>query len=194
MKTHRNAALTIAQREEVRRLHREEGFSVRELAVRFAVNPTTVERWIRRDSPLDLTTAPRKHATVVTDEYRAAVLAYRRANPHHGPVRIAAELAEQFPIANRGTVQRILKAESLSRPRPAKKAADKHINVGRHRIQLDIQQLPAVKGGSGFEYKFSAIHLSTRLKYSEIHVECTSRIAAEFVTRAMDRLPPFFSL
>jgi hypothetical protein len=56
---------------------------------------------------------------------------------------------------------------------------------------LDIQYLPAIAGGHGFEYKYSAIHLRTRRKYSEIHLEQTSAIAADFLERARNCLPPF---
>src|SRR5574341_1628031 len=52
------------------------------------------------------------------------------------------------------------------------------IPVGRHRIQMDIQQLPAVQGGTGFEYKITAIHLRTRLKYTEIHADRKSATVA----------------
>jgi transposase InsO family protein len=57
---------------------------------------------------------------------------------------------------------------------------------------MDFQQLPAIKGESGFEYKISVIHLSTRFKYSEIHSEATSKLAAEVLERAVDKLPPFY--
>ncbi|MFK7971494.1 MAG: integrase core domain-containing protein [Bacteroidia bacterium] len=57
---------------------------------------------------------------------------------------------------------------------------------------MDWQQLTAVKGGSGFRYKISIIHMSTRIKYSEIHNDHKSQTLAEFIRRAMDRLPPFY--
>lgn len=57
---------------------------------------------------------------------------------------------------------------------------------------MDVQQLPAVKGEKGFEYKISLIHLSTRFKYSEIHAESTSKICAQVFKRAIQILPPFF--
>lgn len=59
---------------------------------------------------------------------------------------------------------------------------------------MDVQQLPAVAGGHGYEYKISLIHLRTRLKYSEIHPSCTSHIVAEVFERAILRLPPFFAV
>jgi len=193
MELHANAALTLKQRRQVHRLHRQEGVSIRELARRFGVNPSTIQRWVKRDTPLDHTSAPISHHTVITPEYRAAVIAYRKAHSKHGPIRIAQELRHRFPWANRGTVLRILQDEGLTRPPPRDKKPRKPIPVGWHRIQMDIQQLPAVQGGTGFEYKITAIHLRTRVKYSEIHADHTSKTVAGVLQRAMDYLPTFFS-
>jgi transposase InsO family protein len=57
---------------------------------------------------------------------------------------------------------------------------------------MDIQELPAVRGGKGREYKISLIHLRTRIKYSEIHHQVSSRVVAQVLERACSRLPPFF--
>jgi transposase InsO family protein len=56
---------------------------------------------------------------------------------------------------------------------------------------MDIQQLPAIKGGSGFEYKISVIHMRTRIKYSEIHDDYRSETVADVLLSALDHLPPF---
>lgn len=64
--------------------------------------------------------------------------------------------------------------------------------MGKHRAQMDWQQLPAIKGNRGFAYKISIIHLSTRIKYSEIHHDHTTRTLAAFLVRAVERLPPFY--
>jgi hypothetical protein len=58
---------------------------------------------------------------------------------------------------------------------------------------MDIQQLPAIEGQTGFEYKISIIHLRTRLKYSEIRTDATSPTLAAVLEEATRRLPPFFS-
>jgi hypothetical protein len=192
MKLHSQAALTLKQRQKVKRLHKE-GVSIRELAKRYGVNPTTIQRWIKRESPLDKSSTPLTLQTVITPEYRAAVIDYRMEHQNHGPIRIAQELKERFPWANRGTVLSILQQEGMTRPPKGKKAQRTPIPVGRHRIQMDIQQLPAVQGGKGFEYKISAIHLRTRLKYTEIHADRRSATVAGVLKRAMDLLPPFFS-
>ncbi len=65
--------------------------------------------------------------------------------------------------------------------------------TGRYRTQMDVQQLPAIKGNTGFEYKISIIHLATRIKYSEIHDDYESETIAEVFKRSMDVLPLFLS-
>src|SRR5262249_53369928 len=75
-----------------------------------------------------------------------------------------------------------------------KKRLKRSLPVGRHRVQMDVQQLPAVAGGGGFEYKISLIHLNTRMKYSEIHPSCTSALCADVLKRSIERLPPFFQV
>src|SRR4030042_593360 len=115
MKLHSQAALTLKQRQQVKRLH-EEGMSIRKLAQRFGVNATTIQRWTKRESPLDKNSAPLTHQTVITAEYRAAVIGYRMEHQNHGPIRIAQELTGRFPWAHRGTVLSILRQEGLARP------------------------------------------------------------------------------
>ena len=57
---------------------------------------------------------------------------------------------------------------------------------------MDWQQLPAIRGNKGFEYKISAIHLSSRVKFSRIVSQITSAELANFLVEAMKRLPPFY--
>jgi hypothetical protein len=102
-------------------------------------------------------------------------------------------MKESFPQANRGTILKILQEEELTKPPEKEKSKGSGIPVGRHRIQMDIQQLPAVQGGKKFEYKIAAIHLRTRLKYTEIHPNRQSVTVAGVLKRALDLLPPFFS-
>lgn len=59
---------------------------------------------------------------------------------------------------------------------------------------MDWQQLPAVQGTTGFEYKISVIHLATRVKYSEIHTDFCSQTLSRVLQRAVQVLPPFFVL
>lgn len=189
MKLHANAALTVAQRKQVKSLF-ENGVSVPELIARFNVHETTVRRWIKRDSPVDLP-SPERTKRVVTREYEQAIIKYRRANPSHGAIRIALALQSNFAFANRGTVAIILKREGLTKKTKPRLKPTWQIPVGRHRLQCDVQELPAIKGSTGFEYKISFIHLRTRWKHSEIHLDCQTETVAAVYQRALDSLPPF---
>ena len=191
MNQHANATLTPKQRQEIRRLHHEEKMSIRKLAEQFHVYPSTIQKWVKRTSPYDQSCAPKTGDRVVTEAYREAVIAYRKTHPNRGPIRIAQALKDQFSYAHRGTVYRILKEEALCGKRPKKKRISKPIPVGRHRVQMDIQQLPSVEGGKGFEYKISIIHMKTRMKYSEIHPDSRSQTVASVFETALLKLPPF---
>ena len=57
---------------------------------------------------------------------------------------------------------------------------------------MDWQQLPAIQGTAGFSYKISIIHMSTRIKYSEIPTNYHTQTLAGFLQRAVERLPPFY--
>ena len=194
MHLHARATLTVQQRFEARRLHHEERVSIRTLAKRFHVSPNTIFVWVNRESPLDKSTAPLHTRSTVTPAYRSAVVTYRKQNPQRGAISVAYALRTDYPQANRGTVYRILKEEGLigkfiKKPKKERKP----IPVGRHRIQMDIQQLPAIKGQHGNEYKISMIHLNTRVKYSEIRPDRKTTTVVEVFQRALDSMPPFFS-
>ena len=126
MQYHAKAALTVAQRQLVRQLA-EQGTAHTELARRFGVHRRTIQRWAQRSEATDRSSAPHQHGhQVVTDAYRAAVLAERTTHPTHGPQRLADDLRSRFPTANRATVWRILHAAGLSRRPPKKTDAPPH--------------------------------------------------------------------
>jgi len=190
MKLHANSALTIKQRQQVKQLFDNAKLPIVEIARRFSVSPQTVRRWKGRNDFQDQQ-VKRRTPRVVTSEYENAVIEYRRQNPTHGAIRVAVALQAEFPFANRGTIAIILKREGLTKKKPPRSKTKWKISVGRHRLQCDIQELPAIKGGTGFEYKISFIHLRTRWKYSEIHLDCTTETVAAVYQRALDNLPPF---
>ena len=193
MKLHGNAALTINQRREVKRLHDEERWSYRKLAKKFGVNVTTISRWVRRDSPLDLSTTPRKQKSGLSQEQKEAIKQYKKENPKAGARTIATVLGRQFGHICHSTISLFLKAEGLGNPPLTKKEREKQpLKVGKHRLQMDFQILPAIRGKEGFEYKITIIHMATRMKYSEIYQEMTSEVATQALKNALAHLPPFF--
>lgn len=123
MKYHAKAALTVTQRTQVRQLSAD-GRTQASLARQFGVHRRTIQRWVARDEPTDRPSGPRCHkgqgGRVVTDGYREAVIAERKAHPEHGPKRIADTLRRDYPTANSATVWRILHAAGLSQRAPKK--------------------------------------------------------------------------
>lgn len=192
MGIHTNAALTIKQRKEVKRLHEQEGLSIRKLAARFGVNNSCIQRWVGRDSPLDLSTAPKKKPSGLSKQQKEAIIHYRSENPKAGARTITWALSEEYGPMSHATISRFLRSQGLTRLRPKKPKEIKPLKVGRHRLQMDIQQLPAIRGGKSFEYKISIIHMATRMKYSEIHDRVTAQTVAKAVKNALAHMPPFF--
>jgi transposase len=191
MHYHPKAALTSGQRARVQHLHRA-GMSQSALARQVGVHRHTIQRWIARPDTADRTGGLRTHGRrVVTDVYRDAVIAEWQAHPRHGPKRSAQDWRLRVPTANTATVWRILHAAGLTRRPPQKKRQRRPIPVGRHRVQLDIQELPAIRGSRGREDTIRLIHLRTRMKSAEIHPPGASRRSAGVLRRAIGRLPPF---
>jgi transposase len=193
MKIHRNAALTGKQRQQVQALYASGDYSQQQLALQFATTRKTIAKWVNRPQAQDISSAPKQPYRRVTDAYRQAVIAYRGAHPGHGPVRIAEELRLEFGAFAASTVGLILRQAALSKPVKPKTTKAEGLPVGRYRTQMDVQQLPAIEGSTGFEYKISIIHLSTRMKYSEIHDNYESATIAAVFERCLDQLPPFLS-
>lgn len=153
MKVHRNAGLTPRQRQQVQALSLTGQHSKASLAKRFGVSRQTIAKWAARSETSDRSSAPLTKPKAITPAFEAAVVAYRNneATSHHGKVRIAHELGDEHACSNPSNVYAVLKRRHVNKPRPAAQRQDRAIPVGRHRTQMDIQHLPAVEGGQGFD-------------------------------------------
>lgn len=193
MKLHKNASLTPKQRQQIKDLYATGDYTQELLAKKFGVCRPTISKWVKRSSVLDASSATQNRVSTITAEFELAVKLYREntASSHHGKVRIAHELKNKYACSNPSNVYSVLKKLQLNKPKVIKEQNPNKIPVGKHRTQMDIQVLPAIKGNEGFEYKISIIHLSTRVKYSEIHDNYESKTIASVYERALENLPPF---
>jgi hypothetical protein len=184
MKIHSNATLTGNQRKAVQELYATGNHTMEALAVQFRTSRKTISKWAHRDTQGDRSSAPKSHRRSITPEFEQAVAAYRgnEATSHHGPVRIARELSGAHPCSNPSNAYLVLQRLKLTRAATARPKPKGGIPVGKHRTQMDVQQLPAIEGG---------IHLSTRVKYSEIHDNYETGTIAKVYENALERLPPF---
>lgn len=190
MKIHKNAALTVRQRIEIKRLYESGNASIRELAHNYHVNPSTITKWVKRDTPYDKTPSAKNRRGGLTDEQKEAITIHRQKNPYHGPKTIAAMLIQEYGKMSHATIARFLKEKGLIRQ--PDEIQRYHLDVGKHRLQMDIQQLRSIEDSNEYEYKISVIHMSTRMKYSEIHPKATTKAVTEVLERAIGQLPPFF--
>jgi hypothetical protein len=168
MKLHKNASLTLKQRGRIQALYQTGQYSQQPLAARFGTSRTTIAKWVSRSTITDPTSRPHRTRCRITAGFEQAVIVYR-ANPvtaHHGKVRIACELKNEHTCSHPSNVDLVGRRAGLNAPKKAKPTEKHSIQVGKHRTQMAIQQLAAVEGNQGFEYKISIIHLSTRIKYS----------------------------
>lgn len=193
MTLHKNASLTPKQRQQIQDLYSTDNYTQEELAKKFNVSRLTISKWIKRDFVSDVSSASQTKTSTITSEFELAVKSYREniITSHHGKVRIAHELKNDHPCSNPSNVYTVLKKLKLNNPKVLKEPSLTKLPVGRHRTQMDIQVLPAIKGNEGYEYKISIIHLSTRVKYSEIHDNFESKTIAGVYERALENLPPF---
>lgn len=192
MKLHKNASLTLKHRQQIKDLYATGKYTQQALAIQFGVTRKTISKWVNRTSIEDCSNAPKK-AKSITSDFISSVKAYREnsTTSHHGKVRIAFELKEKHTCCNPSNVYLALKQLELNKVKTTKPTESRKIPVGKHRTQMDIQQLPAIEGNEGFEYKISIIHLSTRVKYSEIHDRADSKTIAGVYQRSLENLPPF---
>ena len=123
MGTHKNAALTVRQREQVQLAAREGTASRRQLAERYGVSLTTIQRWAPRPNGQNRPLGRPVGTGTPAPDYEAAVLVERIRAPTHGPVRIAQNLRPRFARAHRGTVLSLLQAHGLTRGTRPKKAS-----------------------------------------------------------------------
>lgn len=194
MKTHKNSSLTVRQRSSVKLLYASGAYTRTALAARYGVCLKTISKWISRSEVSDLSSAPKQPRRSITAAFQQAVIAYREdpLTEHHGVVRISEALKAEHSCSNASNVYLVLKRLKLTKASKVRdKAPRKSIPVGKHRTQMDIQQLPPIKGSQVIEYKISIIHLSTRMKYSEIHDNYRTETIAKVYEHALDTLPPF---
>lgn len=191
MKLHKNASLTLKNRQQIKDLYTTGEFNQQHLAIRFGVTRKTIAKWINSPTVEDSCNV-KKLTKSITDEFITDVKAYRenKETNHHGKVRIARELKGKHACSNPSNVYLVLKQLKLNKVNIKKTKIKKYIHTEKHRTQIDVQKLPDSESNIGFKHKISIVHVSTRIKYFEIHSNADSSTIAGVYRRALDYLPP----
>src|SRR4028118_75013 len=183
---HGSARTTAAIR---RALQRSEE-SVRALAQRYGISPTTVQKWRKRTSVADQKMGPaHPHSTTLTLEQEAMIVAFRRHTLLPLDDCLYA-LQPTIPGLTRSSLHRCLQRHGISRlpdlegDKPAKKKF-KVYPIGF--FHMDIAE---VRTGEGKLYLFVAIDRTSKFAFVELHEKVTRRVAGNFL-RALTAAAPY---
>ena len=163
--------------------------SVRALARRYGISPTTVQKWRRRTSVADQPMGPAEpHSTVLTLEEEAMIVAFRR----HALLPLddcLYALQPSIPGLTRSSLHRCLQRHGISRlpgmegDKPAKKKF-KAYPIGF--FHMDIAE---VRTEEGKLYLFVAIDQTSKFAVARLYSEATRPTACQFLQKLLEVVP-----
>src|ERR687890_497190 len=163
--------------------------SVRALAKRYGISPTTVKKGGKRPPPADAPMGPKEpRSTVLTREEEAIVVAFRR----HTLLPLddcLYGLQPTIPHLTRSSLHRCLERHGISRlpevegDKPAKKRFAAY-PIGY--FHIDIAE---VRTEEGKLYLFVAIDRTSKLAFAQLHEKATRRVAGNFLHALVAAVP-----
>jgi transposase InsO family protein len=163
--------------------------SVRALARRYGVSPTTVQKWRKRQTVADARMGPKQpRSTVLTLEEEAVIVAFRR----HTLLPLDDCLYALQPIIphlTRSSLHRCLKRHGIARlPDPdgdkPKRSRFKAYPIGF--FHIDIAEVHTQEGRL---YLFVAIDRTSKFAFAELHAKATRRVAGDFLRHLIAAVP-----
>jgi transposase InsO family protein len=163
--------------------------SVRALAKRFGVSPTTIQKWRKRSTTTDARMGPKEpRSTVLTPEEEAIVVAFRR----HTLLPLddcLYGLQPTIPHLTRSSLHRCLERHGISRlpemegDKPkTKRFADYAIGY----FHIDIAE---VRTEEGKLYLFVAIDRTSKLAFAKLETEANRYTASDFLRALIEAVP-----
>ena len=183
-------------------LVRYRGWSMRKVALRFGVEPSTISRWCKKDPTggwreiPTLSAAPKRHPNALPREIVSAIIAKRVARKRCGQV-IHRELVAEGVSVSLCSVQRTLKRCYLLKERsPWKRPHDatprpEATHAGAL-LQCDTVHF-LLPDGSRL-YVYTLIDLFSRWAYAEVSPKLRAYTSAHFLARAQRRVPFRFQM
>src|SRR5215217_7183278 len=155
--------------------------SVRALARRFGVSPTTVQKWRERSTTADAKMGPKvARSTVLTPEEEAVIVAFRRHTLLPLDDCLYA-LQPTIPHLRRSSLHRCFQRHGIARlpdiegDKP-KRSRFKPYPIGY--FHLDIAEVHTEEGRL---YLFVAIDRTSKFAFVELHEKATRRVAGDFL-------------
>src|ERR671921_1776876 len=182
---HGSATTTEAVRRAIQRSQE----SVRALARRHGISPTTVQKWRKRQTTADLAMGPKEaRSTTLTPEQEAVVVAFRRHTLLPLDDCLYA-LQPSIPALTRSGLHRCLQRHGISRLPGAEgegagKKRFKAYPIGY--FHLDIAE---VRTEQGKLHLFVAIDRTSKFAFAQLHERATRRVAGDFLRRLVAAVP-----
>ncbi|MGA9412319.1 MAG: IS481 family transposase [Roseobacter sp.] len=183
---HGSATTTAA----VRRAIQDSQESVRALARRHGISPTTVQKWKKRSFTEDAPLGPKEvRSTVLTLEEEAACVAFRKHTLLPLDDCLYA-LQASIPHLTRSSLHRLFQRHDISRlpdmdgDKKLKRKKFKQYPIGY--FHIDIAE---VRTEEGKLYMLVAIDRTSKFAFVELHEKATRRIAGDFLRRLIAAVP-----
>src|SRR5919107_5606065 len=176
--------------EAVRRAMQLRQESVRALAKRFGVSPTTVQKWRRRSTTADAPMGPKEaRSTVLTPEEEAIVVAFRRHTLLPLDDCLYA-LQPTIPHLTRSSLHRCLQRHGISRLPETDGDKPLRSKFKRYPIGFFHIDIAEVRTEEGKLYLLVAIDRTSKFAFVELHEKVTRRVAGDFL-RALIKAVPY---
>jgi transposase InsO family protein len=175
--------------EAVRRAIQAREESVRALARRYGISPTTVQKWRKRQTVADERMGPKQvRSTVLSIEEEAAVVAFRRHTLLPLDDCLYA-LQPTIPHLTRSSLHRCLQRHGIARLPDTDGDKPKRSRFKAYPIGFFHLDIAEVHTEEGRLYLFVAIDRTSKFAFARLHEKATRRIAADFLRALVEAVP-----
>ena len=175
--------------EAVRRAIQASEESVRALARRHGISPTTVQKWRKRATTADAPMGPKEaRSTVLSLEEEAIIVAFRR----HTLLPLddcLYTLQPTIPHLTRSSLHRCLQRHGISRLPDTEGDTPKRSRFKAYPIGYFHIDIAEVRTEEGKLHLFVAIDRTSKFAFAQLHQRATRRIAADFLRALVAAVP-----
>src|SRR4051795_7201771 len=163
--------------------------SIRALAKRYGVSPTTVQKWRKRSTSADAPMGPKQpRSTVLTPEEEAIIVAFRR----HTLLPLddcLYGLQPTIPHLPRSSLHRCLERHGISRLPEMEGDKPKTKRFAAYAIGYFHIDIAEVRTEEGKLYLFVAIDRTSKLAFAKLEKEANRYIASDFLRALIEAVP-----
>ncbi len=163
--------------------------SVRALARRYGVSPTTVQKWRKRQTVTDERMGPKQpRSTVLSLEEEAVIVAFRRHTLLPLDDCLYA-LQPTIPHLTRSSLHRCLQRHGIARLPDTEGDKPKRSRFKAYPIGYFHIDIAEVHTEEGRLYLFGAIDRTSKFAFAELHAKATRRVAGDFLRHLITAVP-----